>query len=166
MWKESVVDYFEYCSGIYLNGLRTTTKSIRGDEKTASFHILSTSLFIIYCIVLRYILCDTDNIVIKRISKHTCELNSTFVCAVSITSTTDILWNVIIIQHNNAIRISISICHCVLHVRQNILISYVIFLAKLCSPYIIIFRFPQRPDRLWGPTSLLSDGCWGLLPRG
>jgi hypothetical protein len=25
---------------------------------------------------------------------------------------------------------------------------------------------PQRPDRLWGPPSLLSNGYWGLIHRG
>jgi len=25
---------------------------------------------------------------------------------------------------------------------------------------------PPRPDRLWGPLSLLSDGWQGIFPRG
>jgi hypothetical protein len=25
---------------------------------------------------------------------------------------------------------------------------------------------PRRPDRLWGPFNLLSNGYQGLLPRG
>jgi hypothetical protein len=29
-----------------------------------------------------------------------------------------------------------------------------------------IFSTPRRPDRLWGPPSLLSNRYWGLLPRG
>jgi len=37
--------------------------------------------------------------------------------------------------------------------------------------WMIRFRFPtmttspQRPDRLWGPPSFLSNGYWGLFPR-
>jgi hypothetical protein len=30
----------------------------------------------------------------------------------------------------------------------------------------IFFSSPQRPDRLWGPHSLLSNGHRGLLPPG
>jgi hypothetical protein len=29
-----------------------------------------------------------------------------------------------------------------------------------------IFCSPDRPDQLWGPSNLLSDGYWGLFPRG
>jgi hypothetical protein len=29
-----------------------------------------------------------------------------------------------------------------------------------------IFSSPRRPERLWGPLSLLSNGYWGLFPRG
>jgi len=28
------------------------------------------------------------------------------------------------------------------------------------------FSSPSRPDRLWGPPSLLSNGCWGSFPGG
>jgi hypothetical protein len=28
-----------------------------------------------------------------------------------------------------------------------------------------IFSSPRRPDRLWGPPNLLSNGYWGLSPR-
>jgi hypothetical protein len=29
-----------------------------------------------------------------------------------------------------------------------------------------IFSSPRRPDRLWGPPSLLSNRYWNLFPRG
>jgi hypothetical protein len=29
-----------------------------------------------------------------------------------------------------------------------------------------IFSFPQRPDQLWGPPSLLANGYRGLFPQG
>jgi hypothetical protein len=29
-----------------------------------------------------------------------------------------------------------------------------------------ILYSPCRPDRFWGPSSLLSKGCWGLSPQG
>jgi hypothetical protein len=29
-----------------------------------------------------------------------------------------------------------------------------------------IFSSPRRPDGLWGPSNLLSNGYWGLFPRG
>jgi hypothetical protein len=29
-----------------------------------------------------------------------------------------------------------------------------------------IFSSPRHPDRLWGPSNLLSNGCRGPLPRG
>jgi hypothetical protein len=29
-----------------------------------------------------------------------------------------------------------------------------------------IFFSPRRPDRLWGPPNLLSNGYGGVLPRG
>jgi hypothetical protein len=29
-----------------------------------------------------------------------------------------------------------------------------------------IFSSPRRPDRVWGPPSLLSNGYWGLFSRG
>jgi hypothetical protein len=28
-----------------------------------------------------------------------------------------------------------------------------------------IFPSPRSPDRLWGPSILLSNGYWGLIPR-
>jgi hypothetical protein len=30
----------------------------------------------------------------------------------------------------------------------------------------IIFCSSRRPDRLWGPPNLLSNGHWRLFPRG
>jgi hypothetical protein len=29
-----------------------------------------------------------------------------------------------------------------------------------------IFSSPRRPHGVWGPPSLLSNGYWGLFPRG
>jgi hypothetical protein len=29
-----------------------------------------------------------------------------------------------------------------------------------------IISSPRHPDRLWGPPSPLSNGYWGLFPRG
>jgi hypothetical protein len=29
-----------------------------------------------------------------------------------------------------------------------------------------IFSSPRQPDRLWGPSNFLSNGYWGLFPRG
>jgi hypothetical protein len=29
-----------------------------------------------------------------------------------------------------------------------------------------LFSYAQRPDRLWGPPSLLSNGHWGFLSPG
>jgi hypothetical protein len=29
-----------------------------------------------------------------------------------------------------------------------------------------IFSSPRRPDRLWGPPNLLSNGYWRLVPGG
>jgi hypothetical protein len=29
-----------------------------------------------------------------------------------------------------------------------------------------IFSSPERPDRLWGPLNLLSNGYWELFPLG
>jgi hypothetical protein len=29
-----------------------------------------------------------------------------------------------------------------------------------------IFSSPRRPDRLWDTPNLLSNGYWGLFPRG
>jgi hypothetical protein len=29
-----------------------------------------------------------------------------------------------------------------------------------------IFSSPRCPDRIWGPSNLLYNGYWGLLPGG